>query len=154
MCDCKCSISAKVIHSSLLSWRDFYLKKLRISAKILKTEGLGKNKICIYETYKNTVMPHGRHIYAKSYAMAKETMCAYSQPDHELPHWKCVLRCCDKCPSINTPDQEIGDQYPKTSHSIRIHIYHLIVCCTKHGRLPLTDKKSCRKCQHDSASVQ
>ena len=39
-----------------------------------------------YETYKNTVMPHGRHIYAKSYDMAKATMCAYSQSDHALPH--------------------------------------------------------------------
>ena len=43
---------------------------------MLKTEGLGKKKICIYETYKNTVIPHGRNIYAKEYDMAKETMCA------------------------------------------------------------------------------
>ena len=33
---------------------------------MLKTEGLGENQIRIYETYKNTVMPHGRHIYAKA----------------------------------------------------------------------------------------
>ena len=33
---------------------------------MLKTEGLGKIQICIYETYKNTVMPHERHIYAKA----------------------------------------------------------------------------------------
>ena len=25
--------------------------------------------------------------------------------DHALPHWKCVLRCCDDCPCINIPDQ-------------------------------------------------
>ena len=43
-----------------------------------KTEGLGeKNRI--YETYKNTVMPHGRNINAKAYDMEKATMCAYSQ---------------------------------------------------------------------------
>ena len=29
MCGCECCISAKVIHSSLLSWRDIYLKKLK-----------------------------------------------------------------------------------------------------------------------------
>ena len=50
-----------------------------ISAKMLKTEGLGKKQICIYETYKNTVMPHGRHIYVKAYNMAKTTICVYSQ---------------------------------------------------------------------------
>ena len=57
---------------------------------MLKTEGLGKKKICIYETYKNTVMPHGRHIYAKSYDMVRETTCANSQSDHALSHWKRV----------------------------------------------------------------
>ena len=29
MCGCECYISAKIIHSSLLSWRDRYLKKLK-----------------------------------------------------------------------------------------------------------------------------
>ena len=29
MCGCECCISAKIIHSSLLSWRDRYLKKLK-----------------------------------------------------------------------------------------------------------------------------
>ena len=29
-------------------------------------------------------MPHGRHIYSK--AMAKATMCSYSQSDNALPH--------------------------------------------------------------------
>ena len=97
-------------------------------------------------------MPHGRHVYAKAYDMAKATMCAYSQSYHALQHWKCVLRCCAKCPSINIPDQETYDQYPDNSPSISFHIYHLIARCTKHGRLLLTDKKSFRKCQQDTAS--
>ena len=73
--------------------------------------------------------------------MANAKMCAYSQSDHALPQWKCVLRCCVKCPIINIPDQETYDQYPDTSPSIRFHIYHLIARCTKHVRLPLTEKK-------------
>ena len=60
-------------------------------------------------------MPHGHHIYANAYDMAKATMCAYSQSDHALTHWKCVFLCCAKCPGINIPDQEIDDQYSKTS---------------------------------------
>ena len=58
---------------------------------MFKTEGLVKKKIRIYETNKNTVMPHGRHIYAKASDMEKATICAYPQSDNELPHWKCAL---------------------------------------------------------------
>ena len=81
-------------------------------------------------------------------------MGAYSQSDHALPHWKCVFRCCAKCPSINLPDQKTDDKYTNTSPSIRFHIYHLIERCTKHGRFLLTDTKSCCKCQQDTASGQ
>ena len=58
----ECCIYAKSIHSSLLSWRDRYLKKSNIKAKILKTEGLMKNKIAYTKQTKNTFMPHGCHI--------------------------------------------------------------------------------------------
>ena len=45
MCGCECCISAKNIHSSLLSWRDRYFENLRISVKMLKTQCLGGNNI-------------------------------------------------------------------------------------------------------------
>ena len=31
----------------------------------------------IFETYKNSAMPHGKHIFKTSYDMAMETMCSY-----------------------------------------------------------------------------
>ena len=81
-------------------------------------------------------------------------MCAYSQSDHALPHWKCLLRCCVQCPSIIIPDQETDDKHPSSSPSICFHIYHLIAGFTKHGRIPLTYKKRCRKCQQNTDSGQ
>ena len=90
----------------------------RISDKIPKIEGMGKKQICIYETYKNTVMPNGRHIYSKAYDMARATMCAYSQSDHVIPKLKCILRCCSQYPSINIPDQKTYDNNPNPSPSI------------------------------------
>ena len=51
-------------------------------------------------------------------------------------------------------DQETDDKHPNPSPSIIFHIYHLISCCTKHGRLPLTNKKGFRECQQDTASGQ
>ena len=91
-------------------------------------------------------MPHRRYIYARASGIVKSTMCAYPQSDHALPHCKCILQCYAKCPSINLPFQEIYDQYSNTSLSIRFHVYHIIARCTEHERLPLNDKKFCRKC--------
>ena len=49
---CECCISSKSMHSSLLSWRDHYFKNSRISAKIIKTEGLGKSKFTYIQIIK------------------------------------------------------------------------------------------------------
>ena len=45
MCGWECFIFAKSMHSSLLSWRDSYLKKLKIKVSMLRIEGLMKNQI-------------------------------------------------------------------------------------------------------------
>ena len=60
----------------------------------------------IYETYKNIVMPHGSHIYAKASDTTNATMCTYPQYDNTLPHYKCVLRCYSESQCIILPDQE------------------------------------------------
>ena len=83
---CKCCISSKSIHSSLLLWRDWYLKKLKYQSQNDQNRRSGEKANSIYETYKNTVMPHGSHIYAKVFDMEKATMCEYPQSDHALPH--------------------------------------------------------------------
>ena len=85
--------------------------------------------------------------------MEKATIFAYPQSDHELPHWKCVLRCCENFPNVNLPDQEIYDQYSSTIPSIIFHINHIISCCSTHGRLLLTEK-NCRKCKQYPSSEQ
>ena len=65
MCGCECCISAKSIHSSLISWRDRYLKKLKDTIQNAQNRRSGEKENRIYETYKNTFMPNGRLIYAK-----------------------------------------------------------------------------------------
>ena len=73
--------------------------------------------------------------------MAKATMYEYPQSDHALPHWKCVMQCCAKCPCVDLPDQETDYQHSDTSPSIRFHVYHIIARCSTHRRLPLNDIK-------------
>ena len=40
-------------------------------------------------------MTHGRHIYPTASDIAMAKLCAYPFYQYELPHWKCVLRCCE-----------------------------------------------------------
>ena len=86
MCGCECCISAKNIHSSLLSWRGRYLKKLKDQSQNDQSRRSDEKSHNIYKTYINTVMPHGSHIYANASYMANATMCTYPQYEHALPH--------------------------------------------------------------------
>ena len=92
MCGGECCISAKIMHSPLLSWRDRYLKKLKDKSLNDQNKRTGEKLNRIYETYKNTVVPHGRHIYSKASDMEKAAMCTYTQSDYALPRCKCVLQ--------------------------------------------------------------
>ena len=55
----------------------------------------------LFETYKNSVMTHGRHIYATESDMDMAKMCAYPPPQHAFPHCKCVLCWCYNFPHID-----------------------------------------------------
>ena len=86
-------------------------------------------------------MTHECHIYAIAADMAALKMCAYPPSKHALPHWKCVLHCCDNFPHIDLQDQESDRHNSNASTSISFHIYHLIALCTLHGGLPTDGKK-------------
>ena len=106
MFGCECCISDKSLHSSLLTWRDRYLEKLKDKIQNSQSRKSSEEAHHIYGTYKNKVMSHGCHISVKSYDMVKATMYTYPKSDHAIPHWKFIFWCCDKCPCINLPDQE------------------------------------------------
>ena len=128
------------------------MKKLKNQIQNAQNRRSGEKSNRMYETYKNVVMPHGRHIYSKAYDMAKAKFCAYPQYNYALPHRKRVLQLYADCPSINLPDQETDNQYSDTTPSIRFHIYQIIVRCTYHGRSPLNDKKICCMCKQEYPS--
>ena len=92
-----------------------YLEKLKHKIKNSQGRNSGEKAHHIYETYKNTVMPLGRHMYAKESDMANATMCAYPQFDYALPHWKCVLWCFSDCPFINLPHQDNNKKHEETT---------------------------------------
>ena len=59
MCGCECCIYVKSIHSLLLSWRDRYFKKFKDQSQNAQNRISVEESNCLYETYKNTFMPHG-----------------------------------------------------------------------------------------------
>ena len=113
----------------------------------------GEKANYLFETYKNSVIPHGRHIYAKSSDMDMDTIFSYPSSQHAFPHWKCVFHCCYSCPRIDLLDQESDRHHYNTPNSIRFHIYHLITRCIVHVRRPLDENKMCRLCFQDQATV-
>ena len=50
-------------------------------------------------------MEHGSHVHKTVPNVFMETMCPFLSDKIALPHWKCVLHCCEKCPSIVVPGQ-------------------------------------------------
>ena len=136
--------------------------KTEISKLKCSNRRSGEKAHHIYETYEYTVMPHGRHIYAKAYNIAKSTSCIYPQYYNALPHWKFVLWCCDECSYINIPDHETYKNtvmphgrhiyakasdmvyttmctYPQSDHSFP-HYKFLLWCSTKYPCINIPDQ--------------
>ena len=103
MCGCECSISAKIMHFSLSTWRVFYLKKIKDHSHNENNRSPVTIKSCICETYKNTIMPHVIHIQETESYMYMKKQYTFIYDKHVLPHWKGVLRCYTKFPSIIIP---------------------------------------------------
>ena len=94
MYGCECCISAKSIHPLLLSWYDKNFKNSKIKSKILKIEGAVKYKIAYMKHIKIQSCHMGVIFMPKHPIWKKSKICAYSQSDHALPHWKFLLWCC------------------------------------------------------------
>ena len=59
----------------------------------------------LFETEKNSLMPHGCHIYKTASHTAMVKMCAYPPYQYTFTQWKPVLRCFGHCPCSYIPGQ-------------------------------------------------
>ena len=75
MCGCECCIYDKSIHSSLLSWRDRYLKKSMIKYKTLKAKGLVRKHITYI--YINRKWSHVGVIFMPKHLIRQMQQCAF-----------------------------------------------------------------------------
>ena len=86
MCGCECCISAKIMHSSLLTWSNRCLKHLKDRSPNAQNRRSGEIYSRVFETYNNTVRPHGFHIYSTAVDMAMAKMCPCTYKNHGLSH--------------------------------------------------------------------
>ena len=81
------------MHESLLLWNERFFK-LKNKSCNAQNRRYGEMYNCLFETYTNTVMTHGKHMFQTASGMEMEIMCAYPLSKYALSYWKCVLRCC------------------------------------------------------------
>ena len=60
---CECCIYAKSIHSELLSRRDCYSRNFNNIIKNAQKIRPGEKANRLFDTYKNSMMPYGHHMY-------------------------------------------------------------------------------------------
>ena len=155
MCGCECCIYAKSMHSYLLTWYDCRMKQPKDISHNSQNRSYGEIPSRIFETYKNAVRPHGCHIYNTSVDMAMVTMCHCTYAHHGIPHWKFVLRCCDKCTSILLPSQEANKDTTIFFPKIRFHVYRNISRFNVHDQHPYHKQKPCSfYCPSEDTSLQ
>ena len=55
----------------------------------------------IFETYNNSVIPHGCNSNKTEYGMVMANICAYPLSQHISPHWKCLFCSSENYPRID-----------------------------------------------------
>ena len=88
-------------------------------------------------------MPHGRHNHKTALDMEIATMCDFPSYKNDLTHWKFVLFCFSKYPSIVNPYQELHSNTKNACPSIRFHVYKAVFCSTVHGQYKFEEKGIC-----------
>ena len=84
-CGCECCISTKSIHYSLLTWKYHHMKKLKYQSHNTQNRNSGEIASYIFETYKNSVIPHGFHIHNTVSEMVIVAIFPFTSAHHALP---------------------------------------------------------------------
>ena len=74
ICRCDWCTSTKGMYSSLLTYPDRHFKHLKDRSNNAQNRRSGELSIHLFETYKNSVRPHGCYIYNYAEDTVMETM--------------------------------------------------------------------------------
>ena len=85
--------------------------------------------------------------------MPISTICPCTQQQHGPPHCKCVLHCCNKCPSLSITCLETNKYSKNMCSQKRFCVYINVSRCTMHGQLTQEEHTICSLCSTDASSV-
>ena len=85
MCVCECFIASKSLHSYLLTWHELQMKHLKEKIHNAQNRRSGELSSRFYETFKNSVKPHGCHIHITAVYMDMAKMRPFPSHHHGLP---------------------------------------------------------------------
>ena len=123
-------------HFYLFTWGDCHTKYTKDKIHNEQNIRSGELSSCFYETDKNSVKRHVCHIHCTAADMNMAKMCPYPSQHHGLPHWKCVLLCCNKCPSLIIHLLDTNKDATNKRLTIHFHLYINVSHCTMNGQHP------------------
>ena len=94
--------------------------------------------------YRNIVYKENEHLHAKPRDALKFIQCP-NVDGYNVPHLKCILRTCKKCPKYRFNDEESkpDDERPY----IKFHIFEIVPSCLIHLTQPM-DAIECIQCSN------
>ena len=102
---------------------------------------------CLFETYKNYVLPHGNLMFPTSSYIAIAKCVHIHHQTMPLPNWKFVLHFCEKCPRMDLMSPKSDQNNSNVSPTIKFHVYQHIALFTVHVICHLNEKNQCQLCE-------
>ena len=146
LCGCEICVSADILQHSINAWRTKNLKRLEDIINARRSSCSSGKIIERYNKYKNNAFPQGFPLHRKASQAAFSTMCSFTVENIDILHWHCVLKCCENCSMLVTPNEEvsISIQVPP----IKFHVYKNVYRCSVCGQLPFDVGEICMTCRN------
>ena len=138
MCGCEICIMATGLQNDLNSYRLVHLRRLKQSRiDIIKAN-----------EYQKQVYNNGIHLHPHP---KDALLCIQCPPvdGFQVPHMKCILRRCEKCPKYRMLDEE--RKITARDTHISFHYFQKVAKCTVHG-ICLDGSNFCPICKNETSS--
>ena len=107
MCGCEICNTSKCFQGSLNAYRCKQLKTIKDKAD--NSSGRKKYELTqYYKSYADYVFPNNETRHPRCENVAYYILCQPTNDEFQFPNWKCVLRKCNACTSIDLPGVERG----------------------------------------------
>jgi hypothetical protein len=129
LCSCEICVSADILQHSINAWRTKHLKRLEDIMNARRRSCSSATFTKRYNKYKKNAFPQGFPLHSKTSQAAFSTMCSFPAENIDIPHWHCVLKCCENCPMLVTPNEEVSNDIQVPPHQIPCIQEYIQVFC-------------------------